>query len=307
MSIEPMQRNRPSLPTELRELMAEVGPQWSPGAHVKLMLEKFSELHRSAADQPVRIRTDISYGSHPRQQFDVYMPEQGGHGRPALLFVHGGAFLDGHRNRTDQIYANVLRYFAAHGVIGINIGYRLADDTRYPGATDDIATVVAWTHREAADLGVDPNRIFLMGHSAGAAHSGSYAYDRRRQPAEGPGLAGHLVISGRVRAETLPENPNARKVVAYYGTDDPAALAELSPVAHVGPDSVPTFIAWSEFENPLIDVHCSELAFRLAQAKRRSPPLLWLPEHNHTSTIAHINTADDRLGQAMLDFIDRPR
>jgi hypothetical protein len=146
-----------------------------------------------------------------------------------------------------------------------------------------------------------------MGHSAGAAHTGSYAYDKRRHPAAGSGLAGHLVVSGRVRAETLPENPNAHKVVTYYGTDDPDALADVSPVAHVDASSVPTFIAWAEFENPLIDMHCAELAFRLAQAKRRSPPLIWLRGHNHTSTIAHINTSEDLLGRAMLNFIADPR
>jgi len=302
-----MDCNRPSIPNELRELMAEIGPQWSPAAHVRLMLEKFSEVHRTAREQPIEIKSDISYGIHPRQQFDIYLPEDHRRERAALLFVHGGAFLDGHRNRTDQIYANVLRYFAANGVVGINIGYRLADDTKYPGATDDIGTVVAWAHEHAADIGVDRRRIFLMGHSAGAAHTGSYAYDRNRQPGDGPGLKGHLVVSGRVRAEALPENPNARKVMAYYGTDDPSALTKVSPVTHVSPDSIPTFIAWAEFENPLIDLHCAELAFRLAQAKRRSPPLMWLRGHNHTSAIAHINTAEDLLGRAMLDFIDCPR
>jgi acetyl esterase len=302
-----MDCNRPSIPNELRELMGEIGPKWSPAAHVKLMLEKFSEVHRAAREQPIDIKTDISYGIHPRQQFDIYLPEDHRRERAALLFVHGGAFLDGHRNRTDQIYANVLRYFAANGIIGINIGYRLADDTKYPGATDDIGTVVAWAHEHATDIGVDRSRIFLMGHSAGAAHTGSYAYDRNRQPADGPGLAGHLVVSGRVRAEALPENPNARKVVAYYGTDDPSALTEVSPITHVSPGSVPTFVAWAEFENPLIDIHCAELAFRLAQAKRRSPPVMWLRGHNHTSAIAHINMAEDLLGRAMLDFIDNPR
>jgi acetyl esterase len=84
-------------------------------------------------------------------------------------------------------------------------------------------------------------------------------------------------------------------------------LADVSPVAQVDASSVPTFIAWAEFENPLIDMHCAELAFRLAQAKRRSPPLMWLRGHNHTSTIAHINTAEDLLGRAMLDFIADPR
>jgi acetyl esterase/lipase len=287
--------------------MAEIGPQWSPAKHVKLMLDKFSELHKMAPTEGIDIKADIAYGAHPRQRIDLYLPANSNRGRPAVLFVHGGAFLDGHRNRTSEIYANVLRYFARHGIVGINIGYRLADDTPYPGATEDVAAVVAWTREHADEIGVDRNRIFLMGHSAGAAHTGSFAYDKRHHPAAGPGLAGHLVISGRVRAETRPENPNAHKVVSYYGTDDPEALADVSPVSHVDEHSVPTFIAWSEFENPLIGLHCAELAFRLAQAKRRSPPLLWLRGHNHTSSIAHINTAEDELGRAMLDFIGAPR
>lgn len=287
--------------------MAEIGPRWAPSKHVKLMLDKFSELHRTATTEGVKIRTDIAYGPHIRQNFDIYLPAGADRGRAAVLFVHGGAFLDGNRNRTDQIYSNVLRYFARHGIAGINIGYRLADDTPFPGATQDIAKVVTWAHEHSGELGVDPNRIFLMGHSAGAAHSASYAYDKRHNPSSGPGLAGHLVISGRVRAETRAENPNAHKVVSYYGTDDPKALADVSPVAHVDANSVPTFIAWAEFENPLIDVHCSELAFRLGDAKRKSPPLVWLRGHNHTSSIAHINTAEDTLGKAMLDFINAPR
>jgi acetyl esterase/lipase len=302
-----MDQTRPSIPNELHALMAEIGPQWSPAKHVKLMLDKFSELHKMAPTEGIDIKADIAYGAHPRQRIDLYLPANSNRGRPAVLFVHGGAFLDGHRNRTSEIYANVLRYFARHGIVGINIGYRLADDTPYPGATEDVAAVVAWTREHADEIGVDRNRIFLMGHSAGAAHTGSFAYDKRRHPAAGPGLAGHLVISGRVRAETRPENPNAHKVVSYYGTDDPEALADVSPVSHVDEHSVPTFIAWSEFENPLIGLHCAELAFRLAQAKRRSPPLLWLRGHNHTSSIAHINTAEDELGRAMLDFIDAPR
>jgi acetyl esterase len=302
-----MDQQRPMIPDELRELMAEIGPQWSPAKHVRLMLEKFSDVHRIAPTDGIEIRADIAYGVHPRQRFDVYLPAHRGQVRAAVLFVHGGAFLDGHRNRTDDIYANVLRYFARNGVLGINIGYRLADDTKYPGATEDVAAVVAWVHEHANEIGIDRDRVFLMGHSAGAAHTGSYAYDERRHPAAGPGLAGHLVVSGRVRAETLPENPNARKVVSYYGTGDPDALADVSPVTHVHGSSLPTFIAWAEFENPLIDLHCTELAFRLAQAKRRSPPLVWLRGHNHTSIIAHINTAEDLLGRAMLDFIAAPR
>ena len=297
----------PEIPAELRALMAEIGPQWSPRLHVKLMVERFSEVLKASPKDGMTVRRDIAYGDHPRQMIDVYLPADGKTSRPAVLFVHGGAFLDGHRNRSGQIYSNVTTYFARHGVVGINIGYRLADDTGYPGATQDIARVVEWTHAHAAEIGVDPSRIFLMGHSAGAAHAGSYAYDKRLQPAGGPAIAGFVAISGRVRAENLPENPNGHKVVTYYGTSDTDRLNDVSPVSHVTADSVPTFVAWSEYENPLIDLHCAELVYRLSAAKRRSPPVVWLRGHNHTSTIAHINTAEDVLGRAMLAFIADPR
>jgi acetyl esterase/lipase len=298
---------QPQIPDDLRVLMAEVGPKWSPSVHVKLMIDRFSEVHRTAPKDKLTVRRDIAYGDHPRQMFDIYLPHDGKGNCAAVLFVHGGAFLDGHRNRTDEIYSNVPRYFARNGVVGINIGYRLADVVQFPGATDDVAAVVAWTQAHADELGVDKGRLFLMGHSAGAAHTGSYVYDKRRHPPSGPGVAGHIVLSGRLRAETWPENPNAKKVIAYFGTDDAKMLDDVSPVGHVGPDSAPTFVAWGEFENPLIDVHCSELVYRLGLAKRRSPPMMWLPAHNHTSTMAHINTAEDALGRALLAFIAAPR
>lgn len=296
------------IPQELWALMAEVGPRWgsNTGGHVKLMVDEFTKVHEAANKTGVDVKRDVAYGQHPRQQFDVFRPERAGQGRPAVLFVHGGAFVDGHRNRTDEIYANVSWYFARHGIVGINIGYRLANDTQYPEASRDIGAVVKWTHEHASELGVDRSRIFLMGHSAGGAHVGSYAYDRRLQPPEGPGIAGLIVVSGRVRADNLPENPNARKVEAYYGTDS-SRYDDVSAVSHVTADSVPTFVAWSEYENPLIDVYCAELTWRLAAAKRRSPPVVYLKGHNHTSMIGHINTAEDVLGQAIRDFIERPR
>jgi acetyl esterase/lipase len=302
-----MDPSRPAIPQELRDLMAEIGPQWSPALHVKLMLDHFSAVHRTGTKEGVTVQRDLAYGPHERQRLDIYLPDDAKVQRAALLFAHGGAFLDGDRNRTGEIYGNVLRFFARHGVVGVNIGYRLADAAKYPGATEDIASAVAWTHAHAAEFGIANDRIFLMGHSAGAAHTGSYVYDARRHPAGGPGLAGHLVVSGRVRAETLDENPNAHKVATYYATHDAAVLSDVSPVSHVDAQSIPTFIAFAEFENRLIDMHCLELAHRLAQAKRRAPPLVWLRGHNHTSIIGHINTAEDHLGRAMLEFIADPR
>ena len=304
-----MKRPLPDIPADLRALMVEVGRRWTVNRsdNIALMIERFTELLRGFPLDGIAVARDIAYGDHARQQLDVYAPEDGREGRAAVVFVHGGAFMDGHRNRTERIYSNVPLYFARNGVVGINIGYRLGRDAGYPGATLDVASAIAWTRAHAQDFGIAPDRIFLMGHSAGAAHAGSYAYDKRLQPATGPGIAGFIVVSVRVRADNWPENPNADKVVAYYGTSEAAHLDDISPVRHVGLDSVPTFVAWGEFENPLLDLHCAELVFRLAKANKRSPPVFWLAGHNHTSTIAHIGTSDEALGEAILRFIADPR
>lgn len=295
----------PQIPSELHSLLAEIGPRWSTNRpqNIETMIERFSDVLRQSSRDDVETTRDVSYGPHPRQKLDVYRSGRSAGRQAAVLFVHGGAFMDGHRDRTDMIYSNVPVFFARHGMIGINVGYRLGGEIGYPGATEDVANALRWTQIHADDLGIDLRRIFLMGHSAGAAHTASYAYDKRRHPASGPGLAGHIVLSGRVRAENLPENPNGEKVVKYYGTSDARQLDDLSPVAHVDANSVPTLVAWGEYENPLIDVHCAELVFRLSQAKRRSPPTIWLRGHNHTSTMAHIGTSDELLGHSMLDFI----
>ena len=288
--------------------MADIGPRWAediPG-HMKLMLEQYSLVLQNAPKDGVVIWRELSYGVHPRQVFDLYLPRDATEKCPAVLFMHGGAFVDGHRNRTDQIHANLGYFLARDGVVLANAGYRLAQDARYPEASRDVAAAVSALHRRAEEFGIATSRIFLMGHSAGAAHIASYAYDARLHPPAGPGIAGIIILSGRLRADNLPENPNARKVETYYGTDA-SHFDDYSPLSHVGPDSVPTLVAWAEFENPLIDVYCAELVHRLAVAKRRAPPLVWLGGHNHGSIVGLFNTAEDLLGRAILDFIGQPQ
>lgn len=283
--------------------MREIGPKWGsnvPG-HVRQMIGAFTPVLARAAKDGVQVTRDIAYGQDGRQVLDVYRPA-GASGAPVLLFLHGGAFVDGERDRSPEIYANVLYYFARHGVVGLNVEYRLAPEFKYPSGAEDVALALEWARANVAGFGGDTGSIFLMGHSAGAAHTGSYAYDPSRHPPGGPGIKGNIVVSGRVRAETWPGNPNAAKVQAYYGTD-PSALEKHSAVTHVGAQSVPTMVAIAEFENPFIDVHCAELFYRLAAAQGRAPRMLRLEEHNHTSMIAHINTADERLGREILAFI----
>lgn len=287
----------PAIPEAVLAEMAEIGPRWGsnvPG-HVRRMLEAFTPLLARAPKDGVEVTRDVAYGEHPRHVLDVYRPA-GASGAPVVLFFHGGAFVDGEKDRTPEIYSNVPYYLARHGIVGLNVEYRLAPEHKYPSGTDDVQRAVGWARGNVARFGGDAHRLFLMGHSAGATHTGAYAYG------SGDPIAGHIVVSGRVRAEMWPGNPNAPKVAAYYGTDA-AVLEKVSQVNLVGPSSPPTLIAVAEFENPFLDVHCAELYYRLARAQGRAGRFLRLEGHNHTSIIASLNTADERLGREVVAFV----
>src|SRR5258708_34921071 len=118
----------PAIPPELQALMAEIGPRWRddiPG-HIRAMLDGFTAVLRDAPKDGVEVRRGIRYGDDARQEYDLFLPCGPKRDRPAALFVHGGAFPEGHRNRTDEVYANVLYFLARNGVTRVNVGDRRA-------------------------------------------------------------------------------------------------------------------------------------------------------------------------------------
>ena len=288
------------LPADMQRLMAEIGPVWGsniPG-HGDLVKDAYAPLHRAAPTDGVSAILDLPYGAHPRQVLDVYRPRAPN--GDVVLFVHGGAFVRGDKTINDTMYANVLTWFARQGVLGINVEYRLATDAAYPGGAEDVGAAVAWVAAHCAEYGGSAQRLFLLGHSAGGTHAAAYAWDPA-VGALGRHLAGLVLVSARVRADLLPENPNAGPTKLYFG-DDPARYEQRSPVNHAAYSDLPVMIVNAEFENPLLDIYGLELAHRIAVARRRAPRYLRLTRHNHVSIMAHFNTDEEFLGREMLDF-----
>jgi triacylglycerol lipase len=110
--------------------------------------------------------------------------------------VHGGGFARGSKH-TDgtPFYDNIGVWAAAYGLVGVTMNYRLAPDSTWPSGIEDVAAAVKWLQANAARYGGDPKRIFLWGHSAGAAHVGDYLADAATQGRD-PGVAGAILTSG---------------------------------------------------------------------------------------------------------------
>ncbi len=290
-------------PEALRQQMAEIGPVWGTNIpkHRDMTLAAYRPLLARAPKDGVRVERNIAYGTHPRQVVDVFR-HQAAQRAPVMIFVHGGAFVRGDKRLDDEVYDNVLYYFARHGMVGLNMEYRLAPEAGFPEGARDVAQVIAWAEREAGRYGGDPARIYVFGHSAGGTHVATWAFDRTAIPERAKSVAGVIIASGRVRADVLADNPNADAVRAYFGADTSLYDAR-SPVTHANDPDLPVFIVIAEYENPYLDVYGAELLHNLSHVRKRAPRFMRLTRHNHISLVAHFNTEEEILGREILDFI----
>lgn len=120
------------------------------------------------------LESDVAYGTDPAQRIEVIGPGAPGP-HPVLVFIHGGGWHSG----TPGDYHFVGRQFARRGYLVVLAGYRLGLAGKYPHMLEDSAAAVAWVHANAARIGGDPGRVFLMGHSAGAYNVVMLGLDRQ--------------------------------------------------------------------------------------------------------------------------------
>jgi acetyl esterase/lipase len=292
-----------NLPPDARRTMAEIGPVWGSNIikHRGLVVDAYTALHRHVSKAGISVARDLPYGTHPRQVMDIFTPA-GAQDAPVMIYVHGGAFVRGNKSDNEEIYSNVLYYFARHGCVGVNLEYRNAPEAQYPEAAIDIRNALGWIRGNIAGHGGNPRRIFILGHSAGGTHVGTYVFDPVMARRVDDGLVGAILVSARLRADASPSNPNAAAVKAYFG-DDVARFAERSPVTHAANSDLQVMIAIAEFENPLLDAYGADMFAALRLARPRAPRLVQMMAHNHTSIMAHFNTEEDYLGEEILTFM----
>lgn len=122
----------------------------------------------------VGVSKDILYGDESLQDLDIYYPkplaqamkaqETISDSYPMVVFVHGGSWESGNKDE----YAFVGQSLAQAGYVTAVINYRKAPEHVYPDYVEDAAKAIAWSVNNAPSLHVDPKRLAVMGHSAGA-------------------------------------------------------------------------------------------------------------------------------------------
>lgn len=297
-----------SLPAADARALDEIGPIWGQAIerHRDRVMAAYTPLLQQAPRDGLVATRDIAYGSHPRQVLDVHTRTDRAAGALAdvLVFIHGGAFVRGAKSVNGLIYDNVPVWFSRHGCVGVNVEYRLANDAPYPGGAEDLAQAIGWLRENIARFGGHPERIFLMGHSAGGTHVATLLFDPLFRDRAEAAVAGAILVSARLELDTFPGNPNAHGVRAYFG-DDPLAYPRRAPASYPDGSDVPLMIVTAQYDNPYLDLYGTRFAAAVAQARGVMPRHIQMRRHNHTSTVAHFDSGEEYLGREILQFQGR--
>jgi len=267
----------------------------------------YLELHRQADRSGVHAVANLDYGPHALQAMDIVVPDTDSDvPMPVVVYLHGGGLVRGDKVGADTdglIYSNIPTFFARHGVIGLNANYRLVPEVEWPSGPEDVKAMLVWVRAHIEEYGGDPNAVFLMGNSAGSTHVAAYLFDETTHFDEGSGIAGAILSSGAFAAG------DSEAALAYYGED--ANLREArSPLGLVesyrGPE-IPILMWSAEFDPTFIEVPVAAMYSKLCVKFENCPGFTQWQGHNHVSHVMSINTADDAVGLAVLDFIRSAR
>ena len=168
--------------------------------------EAVRSAHEREPYQGVKVSRDQAYGADPRHLLDVFEPaRRSGLSRPVLLFVHGGGFVAGDKHRPGSPYQdNVALWAVRHGMVGVNMTYRLAPQHPWPAARWMSGPPWPGFAPISASTAVTRRGSILMGTSAGAAHAGAYAVNARFHAGDDAGHRGAGAALGPVRHGDRP-------------------------------------------------------------------------------------------------------
>jgi acetyl esterase/lipase len=130
---------------------------------------------------------------------------------PAVVYFHGGGYFFGH---IDHFDGTVARYVSASGVPMLSVEYRRAPEHPFPTPVEDGYAALNWLYEHAAELGVDPDRIGVMGDSAGGGMAAAVSILARERG--GPQIARQILVTPMLDDRTTPD-PHLAPFTYNYG------------------------------------------------------------------------------------------
>lgn len=262
------------------------------------------------------VHKDVPYvePAHERQKLDIYAPENAKN-LPVIFWIHGGGWQTGDKAEVQL----KPKAFVDKGFVFVATNYRLLPDVQMETIIRDVANSFGWVHGHIGEYGGDPNRIFVMGHSAGAQLAALLCTDERYLKNEGLTLSllkGCVPVDGdtydipamievaetrcRVHGFPLPTFGHRQK----FG-NDPAKHVDFSAVTHVAKNkSIPPFLILYVNGHP--DTTAQAQRFGAALQEAGIPVKLFgAKDTDHSKLNENLGAPDDPATVELFQFVDQ--
>jgi acetyl esterase/lipase len=254
-----------------------------------------------------KIRKDIPYADPPnkRQMLDVYSPADA-KDLPIIVWIHGGGWKAGDKagmQKKPQAF-NEKRF------VFVSTTYRFVPEVTVKQMTGDCAKAIRWAHDHAKEIGGDPNRIIVMGHSAGAHLAALVCTDESYLKAEGLDLS---ILKGCVPVDVsvydipkrLKESGSVAPATftAIFG-DKEETQKDLSPAAHVAEGKhIPPFLLLHVASRPETKAQAEWFASNL-KAAGISAKVYGAENKTHGTINSELGLPEDKATIEVFSFLD---
>lgn len=262
-------------------------------------LDAIQQGYRRASDEvvaPGRGLLDLEYGPDPLQRLDLFpVPDRGP--APVMVYIHGGYWVAG--DKIGRRFPAPLYNDA--GIAWAAINYRLAPGCTMDEIVADVRGALAWIYRNAADHGIDPDRIHIAGTSAGGHLTGMLL---------APGWhAGYGVPEDVVKGACATSGLFDLAPLRLTSRQDSLALdedmaARNSPIRHLPAVPIPAVIAWGVRETDEFRRQSENYAAALKKAGCAVTAIA-AEKHDHFSIMGDFARPETPLGSAMLNLVRR--
>ncbi len=261
------------------------------------------------------LTADIQYGPKEKYQaLDVYAPE-GAKNLPVIFWIHGGGWETG-----DKADVHIKpRVFAERGFVFVSTNYRLWPGVEMEAIFRDVAKAFGWVHQNIAKHGGDPERIFVMGHSAGAQLAALLCIDDRYLKAESTPLGAikgcvpvdgdtydlpAIIMTAEMR-QALHGLPLPTKGHRIKFSNDPRKHIDYSAVTHVAKNKgIPPFLILHVAGHPDVTAQAQRLAASLRTAE--IPVTVFAAKDtNHGQLNSNLGEPDDQATEEVFEFLAR--
>lgn len=287
----------PRMPDLLFSDLAERAVQYNARASVPdfdACVREYAELAAVACSRCAAV-PDLYYGMGAAERLDIFLPRADCRPAPVFVFIHGGYW----RSQTKEDAPIMAPVFNAAGVAVVPVEYTLLPEGTLGETVREVRSAIAWIYHHAEQYGLDRNRIYVGGSSAGGHLAGMLAaagwQDRYRVPDDV--IKGVVALSGLYDIRPLCDI-NVNEWLRLY----PDQAERLSPLFHLPRPGLPMIVSVGGLETQGFKNQTAayEAACREAGLDVRRVDA---PHCNHFNLLCELAKADSPLTQATLKMI----